>query len=87
MAEHTWPAQARADAPAAADLLPDPAADFAKSSHLSRATSSVVAPLPGLSSPVERADRFTEQFLALYFDYLGYVRALQAVHDDRRRPS
>ena len=71
----------------AADLLPDPAADFAKSSHLSRATSSVVAPLPGLSSPVERADRFTEQFLALYFDYLGYVRALQAVHDDRRRPS
>lgn len=70
----------------AADLLPDPAADFAKSSHVARATASVVAPLPGLASPVERTDRFTEQFLALYFDYLGYVRALVAAHDEHRRP-
>ena len=67
---------------ASLDLLPDPQNDLHHSVTLSSALpGSIVSPLPGLASPIERVDLFAETHLAFFFDYLAYAHLLLDTFD------
>jgi len=59
------------------NLIPDPNHDFTHSSQLARlAPAAILSPLPGLASPVEYLDSFTETHVAFYFNYFAYAYLL-----------
>lgn len=61
------------------DLLPHPSHDFEHSNALATALpGSILSPLPGLATSIERLDRFAETHVAFYFNYVRFAKNILA---------